>query len=50
MKTSSALKLITLLLQAKLDRLPTEDELFDFIFGDSETRKKIWNGGYDGSS
>lgn len=34
-------KLLIACMQAFLDRLPTEDEVVEFINGDSETRKKI---------
>lgn len=30
-------------LERRLGRLPTEEEMHDFIFGDKETREKIWN-------
>lgn len=39
------LKLIVLSLHARLGRLPTEDELIDFVNGDSTTRETIWNKG-----
>lgn len=37
------LKILVLSLEARLGRLPTEDELRSFIHGDYETRTKIWN-------
>lgn len=37
------LKLLVLTLQAKLGRLPTESEIVNFIFGDKDTRKIIWD-------
>ena len=27
----------------RLDREPTEDEVYDFIFGDDNARQTIWN-------
>lgn len=35
--------LLVMSLQARLGRLPTEEEVLDFIQGDKETREKIWN-------
>ena len=31
-------------LHAKLGRLPTEDEVIQFIFGDQQMREEVWNG------
>lgn len=30
-------------LTKRFDRLPTEDEVFDFILGDGDAREAIWN-------
>ena len=37
------LLLIVISLQARLGRMPTEQEVIDFIFGDDDTRSNIWN-------
>jgi len=42
-EADSKLKLFVMALTAKFGRLPTDDEVHGYIFGDSETRKKIWN-------
>lgn len=39
--------LLILLLEKELGRLPTEDEVFEFIFGDAQTRVTILCGGYE---
>jgi hypothetical protein len=40
---AAKIELITRSLHTRLDRLPTEDEVYDFITGDHETRMRIWN-------
>ena len=37
------LLLIVISLQARLGRMPTEQEVIDFVFGDDDTRSNIWN-------
>ena len=37
------LLLIVISLQARLGRMPTEQEVTDFVFGDDDTRSNIWN-------
>jgi hypothetical protein len=37
------LKRLILSLRARFGRLPTEDEVLDFINGDQERREQIWN-------
>jgi len=41
-------KMLVMGLEAKLGRLPTEDEVVAFIFGTEEERRKIWNGEFNG--
>lgn len=36
-------KLLVMSLQARFGRLPTEDEVIDFINGNEEERQAIWN-------
>lgn len=36
-------KLLVMTLNAKLGRLPTEEEVFDFIMGTKKDRERIWN-------
>ena len=37
------LKTLVTALQAKLGRLPTEDEVMAFIYGEKAEREAIWN-------
>jgi len=37
------LQLLVSSLHARLGRLPSEDEVVTFVFGDSATREAIWN-------
>ena len=39
---------LTMTLQARLGRLPTEDEILTFINGDKTARVKIWNQKWEG--
>ena len=43
MMDNEKFKLLVLCLQARLGRLPTEEEVLTFIWGDKETRERIWN-------
>ena len=42
-EASRVLHSLVMALTAKLGRLPTEEELIDFINGNDETRLMIWN-------
>jgi hypothetical protein len=41
--SDNRIRIIIHRLTARFGRQPTEDEVYDFIMGDEETRLKIWN-------
>lgn len=41
----SKLEELIVRLTVRLKRVPTEDEVYDFIYGSSEDRLRIWNKG-----
>lgn len=41
--SDSVLTMLVGTLAARFGRLPTEDEVVEFINGDQETRDRIWN-------
>lgn len=47
MSTNDDLFMIVASLQARLGRLPTEEEVIQFIFGSKDEREEIWNGSFD---
>lgn len=42
-----SMKLLIAGLADKLSRLPTEQEVWTFIFGSEEQRAEVWNGGIE---
>lgn len=42
-EADSQLKTLVMALRARLGRLPTEEELLGFIYGDHATREALWN-------